>query len=164
MVAILAHPQEISRQGRMKCCLSRFKYHYCAISSVESQEAQFASFIIHFSQAAKPLPSCTQYHQKSLGLPCNHIIKDLIDSGQSLLPSHFDQQHWLILPDRVIQTNRQQIRRIGRVRINEPAQLKGVGPPKLLETVKRWQLWGGEASYRSEIWGKAKPRYLRFYG
>jgi hypothetical protein len=72
------------------------------------------------------------------------MIKDLIDRGQSLLPSHFDRQHWLILPNRVIQTNRQQIRRIGRVRINEPAQVKGVGRPKLLETVKRWQRWGGK--------------------
>jgi hypothetical protein len=92
----------------------------------------------NFIQAEKPLPSCTQYHQKSLGLPCNHMIKDLIDSGQSLLPSHFDQQHWLILPNRVIRTDRQRIRRIGRIgriRINEPAQVKGVGRPKLLETV-----------------------------
>jgi hypothetical protein len=90
-----------------------------------------------FSQAGKPLPSCTQYHQKSLGLPCNHVIKDLIDRGESLLLSHFDRQHWLILPNRVIQTNRQQIRQIGRVRINEPARVKGVGRPKLLKTVKR---------------------------
>jgi hypothetical protein len=95
------------------------------------------------SEKQKPLPSCTQYHMKSLGLPCNHVIKDLIDSGQSLLPSHFDQQHWLLLPNRVIQTNRWRIRRIGRVRINEPAQVKGVGRPKLLETVKRWRRWGG---------------------
>lgn len=90
----------------------------------------------------KLLPSCTQYHQKSLGLLCNHVIKDLIDSGQSLLPSYFDQQHWLTLPNRVVQTNRQRIRRIGRIgriRINEPARVKGVGRPKLLETVKRWQ-------------------------
>jgi hypothetical protein len=89
----------------------------------------------NFIKVEKPLPSCTQYYQKSLSLPCNHVIKDLIDSGQSLLPSHFDQQHWLILPNRVIRTNQEG--RIGRVRINEPARVKGVGRPKLLETVKR---------------------------
>ena len=94
-----------------------------------------------FIRADKPLPPCTQYHRKSLGLPCNHTIKDRIDSGKFLLPSDFDQQHWLRLPNLVVQTNRQG--RIGRVRINEPNRVKGVGRPKLLETVKRWQRWGG---------------------
>jgi hypothetical protein len=64
-----------------------------------------------------------------------------MDSGNFLLPSDFDQQHWLRLPNRVIQASRRQI---GKVRINEPNRVKGIGRPKLLETVKRWQRWGGK--------------------
>ena len=68
------------------------------------------------------------------------MIKDLVDSGKSLVLSDFDQQYWLRLPNRVIQTDRL-IRRIGRIggrlQINEPNRVKGVRRPKLLETVKR---------------------------
>jgi hypothetical protein len=95
-----------------------------------------------FLRAEKQLPPCTQYQTRSLGLPCNHTIKDRIDSGNFLLPSDFDQQHWLRLPNRVIQASQRQ--RIGRVRINEPNRVKRVGRPKLLETVKRWPRWGNK--------------------
>ena len=95
------------------------------------------------------LPSCTGVFSRSLGLPCAHVLKPLVQQNQHLQLSHF-HKHWYLQRSGIPQPILEPCRQVDRVTVSSTIQKTSTRRiPSAFEAV--------EASSRS----KAPPRCSR---